>query len=126
MRSAEGLFNGPTDDQIERGINLNVEGDFDVGVNSVSMSIEVGAHANQNGAQPGIAALAVSTFHHTLSFASDRPVFDLPEGWTVNSFDANIVDNRWIGTTVPEPSSFVVTTLGALSICALRRKFRRA
>jgi hypothetical protein len=44
-------------------------------------------------------------FSHTLTFATNGPVFNLPEGYTVNSDSGGIIDNRWV---IPEPSSFVV------------------
>jgi hypothetical protein len=39
-------------------------------------------------------------FGHTFSWATGRPVFDLPPGYTVNGM--GIVDNRYV---VPEPAS---------------------
>jgi len=44
------------------------------------------------------AATAFGNFGATVSFPSDRPVFDLPNGYTVNSAEGEIVDNMFVGT----------------------------
>ena len=38
-------------------------------------------------------ASANTDFIHTLKFPTDRPVFDLPPGYTINSAQARIVNN---------------------------------
>jgi hypothetical protein len=65
--------------------------------------------------------LAVSSFENTLSFATDRPVFDLPAGYTVNSADAGIYNNMFV---VPEPILLTPLTLAALAAFNRRRKMR--
>jgi len=51
-------------------------------------------------------------FSNTLSFATTGPVFNLPPGFTLNSVEANIVDNHFVGgATVPEPAT--LTLLGS-------------
>lgn len=65
---------------------------------------------------------ASSLFDSTLSFPLSGPVFNLPEGYTVNSVSGLIVDNRWLGLAepdpgpapVPEPSSFALILTGLL------------
>jgi hypothetical protein len=52
-------------------------------------------------------------------------VFDLPEGFTVNSASMGIVDNRWVETPsvpVPEPSTWALMALGLglVAACKLR------
>jgi hypothetical protein len=65
-------------------------------------------------------AEANSDFGGTLTFATDRPVFDLPSGYTANSLDGGIVNNVFVA--VPEPGSFALAGM-ALLMVALR--FRR-
>ena len=53
-----------------------------------------------------------SDFQSTVSFPRSGPVFDLPPGYTVNSVSAGIVNNQF----VPEPSTFLLGLLGAVSV----------
>lgn len=65
-------------------------------------------------------ASANSDFGGTLSFATDKPVFTLPNGFTANSVDAGIVNNRFVAP-VPIPP-----TLGLLMLpTALLLRFRQ-
>ncbi len=48
-------------------------------------------------------ATSKADFGGTLHLPASGPVFDLPEGYTVNSVEANIVDNEWTGTPVTAP-----------------------
>ncbi|MEQ8660475.1 MAG: hypothetical protein RLW62_06625, partial [Gammaproteobacteria bacterium] len=41
-----------------------------------------------------------SDFGHTLGCSTNRPVSDLPAGYSVNAASADIVDNQWLGTPV--------------------------
>jgi hypothetical protein len=67
---------------------------------------------------------AFVAFEHTVSFrpASVGTAFDLPPGFTANSTEANIVDNRWLG--IPEPAT--ARLLGVATVLALRRVGRPA
>ncbi|HLO40017.1 MAG TPA: hypothetical protein VK176_03270 [Phycisphaerales bacterium] len=51
---------------------------------------------------------ALTDFSHTLTFATDRPVFSVPAGYTVNSAQARIVDNTF---TLPCPADLFHDTL---------------
>jgi hypothetical protein len=66
--------------------------------------------------------LAISTFSDTFSLPPTGPVFDLPAGFTVNSSQANIQDNRWLGadapSAVPEPSTLTLLGLGVMAMAA--------
>lgn len=75
-------------------------------------------------------AEASSLFDNTLSFPLVGPVFNLPDGYTVQSAAGLIVDNSWQGAAapdsdpVPEPTSVLLAGAG-LSYLALRFRSRR-
>jgi hypothetical protein len=60
-------------------------------------------------------------FEHTLRFANDRPVFDLPAGYTANSAAFGIVDNQYV---VPEPATAVLLGLAVIGGLAGRARSR--
>jgi len=68
---------------------------------------------------------AGSYFEHTVSLAQDGPVFNLPEGYTVTSDDFGIVDNRFVLSPVPEPSTYAMLAGGLLAIAGWRRRRRQ-
>jgi hypothetical protein len=65
----------------------------------------------QQGAGATLAALAATQL--------PGPVFDVPDGFTVNSVSMGIVDNRWVAA-VPEPATALVGVLGVAFILCLR------
>jgi hypothetical protein len=94
--------------------------DFYVPVNTpvtVGMGIEV---FNSQGSREGFGVLS-SDFEHTLTFAPDRPVFNLPAGYTANSAAAGIVDNQYV---IPEPSSAMLCATALLAVAGYRRIHR--
>ena len=120
----DGLFaSGASQFEDEGGFNIPVGALIPVGEFTVSISVTVSAEAGQNGSPSGIASFANANFSHTVGFARDRPVFDLPEGWTVNSVSANIVNNYWV-PPVPEPSSVLLGlfAVAGWSAFTIRRK----
>lgn len=62
-------------------------------------------------------AQGFSNFGSTIRFAHAGPVFDLPEGYTVNSPSAGIVDNQLV---VPEPATWSLVAVGAIALLARR------
>lgn len=48
-------------------------------------------------------------FSDTAKFPTDGPAFNLPAGYTINSVDAGIVDNRYVA--VPEASSMLLSAI---------------
>jgi hypothetical protein len=74
-------------------------------------------------------AEALVDFVNTVSFPADGPVLNLPSGFTFNSADGQVIDNRWLGGDVPPPSTplevaappaWLLVGLGLISL-ALRR-----
>jgi hypothetical protein len=53
-------------------------------------------------------ASALSDFSHTVTLATDRPVFDVPAGYTVNSAQARIVNNMF---AIPCPADLYHDTV---------------
>ena len=69
----------------------------------------------------GYITSALSDFGNTLSFATDRPVFGLPAGYSVYSAEAGIVDNTF-SSPVPEPASGLLAALGLLAVGGWTRR----
>lgn len=61
---------------------------------TLQVQLNATAQASALQGESGFIASGSSNFGHTLRFVSNGPVFDLPDGYTVNSPDAGIVDNR--------------------------------
>ena len=62
-----------------------------------------------------VSADAMLDFDSTAAFPALGPIFGLPAGYTVNSTQALIQDNRWIGgvaATVPEPTTLTLLAVG--------------
>lgn len=63
---------------------------------------------------------------HTLTLPLDGPVFDLPDGFTANSADSFIVNNRFVppggNGTVPEPSSLMLIGTGLVGVAKVFRR----
>jgi len=60
---------------------------------------------------------------NTLTFATDRPVFDLPLGYTVNSAEAGVVENMFVAPLpVPEPAAAWMIGVGLAGLWVRRRR----
>ena len=81
----------------------------------VTMGVSAGASTNITHGN----ADAAATFGHALRFPTGRPVFDLPEGYTLDAPSAGIVDNAF---AVPEPSTLSLTLFGGALLASLRRR----
>ena len=71
----------------------------------------------------GYITSALSDFGNTLTFATDRPVFGLPAGYTANSAEAGVINNVFT-SQVPEPASGALAAFGIAAV-GLRARRRR-
>ena len=122
----------PLDAQIP--ISLDLALPFSAPVNAPFV-IDVFARAQTVGSF-NLAALEDGWTHHmgalidfvdTVSFPTGSPVLDLPAGFTFNSVDGLVVDNRWLGSVpqIPEPASSLLMSLGlAMAVLHCRRRRR--
>jgi len=100
----------------------------------VSMNLFVGASAGAGwincsvdctAAQADIEFGALNTF----GLPTSGPVFNLPEGFTVNSVDGQIVDNHFVGTTMaatPEPAAIPILGGAIIGMFAARKRRKAA
>lgn len=97
--------------------------DFDVSLNApleLTLRLSTAVAAQQSALN-----VAFSDFLNTGSFAKDRPVFNLPEGYTANA-GTWLVNNRF-GTpgtppgTVPEPNGLALAGLALAALLGLRQ-----
>ena len=66
-----------------------------------------------------------ASFGDTFGFPTSGPVANLPEGYTLNSLDGHIVNNRLVvAEQVPEPSSLVLVLVAA-GVLILRKRSQR-
>ena len=68
---------------------------------------------------------ATLDFLHTFGFPSDRPVFNLPDGYTANAGDY-LVNNRFVGAAappaaVPEPGTLTLVGMTIAGLLVRRR-----
>jgi hypothetical protein len=97
--------------QVQVGVPFVVE---------VILRLSVGASTNITHGN----AFADASFSNTLSFPTDRPVFTVPDGYTVNSVSAGIVNNRFGFLQVPEPSTLALFLIGSILLAGARRRVR--
>jgi hypothetical protein len=64
----------------------------------------------------------ISEFDRALTYRSDGPVFDLPDGYTANGL--GVIDNRFGEDTkpAPEPESLSLVLVAAAGLCVVRRR----
>ncbi len=82
----------------------------------LTMGLSAGASTNITHGN----AIATASFSNSLSFPTDRPVFTVPDGYTVNSVSAGIVDNRFL-FQIPEPSTLALLLIGSILLAGARR-----
>ena len=127
----DGIFvNFDGDEEIKSAIlTLPVDQPF-----SLTMAINVSEESEVRSSGSGLdpverKAEGNASFASTLSFPLIGPVFDLPEGFTVNSVAGLIEDNRWLGAPavdITEPPAFALGASALLGIALLRRRLSGA
>jgi hypothetical protein len=83
----------------------------------LAMGVSAGASTNITHGN----AMATASFSNTLSFPTNRPVFTVPDGYTVNSVSAGIVNNRFGLFQIPEPSTLALLFVGSILLAGARR-----
>jgi hypothetical protein len=97
------------------------------GTHSMVLALSTGTDWDYNIYYPVDASVdANADFFHSLSFATSGDVFTFDQpGYTVNSLDGKIVDNRFVGSPVPVPPSVLLLGSGLLGLAGWRR-FRKS
>jgi hypothetical protein len=111
-----GLTGGPSSD-VSVAFSVPISGQANTPT-SVDCSMVVNTVAS-------VGTTGTTDFGDPLSFAPSGPVFVLPPGWTANSISGNIVDNRFVGAAVPEPSALTLLVTGVLPLLGLAARNRR-
>ena len=99
---------------------------------TVELDLDTDAFVN-NDVKESFRTFANTDFAGTLSFATDRPVFNLPPGFTANSVDAQITDNTFSpagpaptpSPSVPEAGSLMMLASGCVLLALSRRGLDR-
>lgn len=128
-----GFFAGLTDQQLIAGAIVQSDS-FTLSVGTpITLQLSAGASAGigiytyfigtcDSCSAAGSVALDASD---TFGFPTDRPVFNLPDGFTANSASGLIVNNRWVGpasSTVPEPATIALVGIGLAGLGLGRRR----
>ncbi len=83
-----------------------------------------GSSCDDSGCSSAFNIDSLSDFSHTLSFPTSGPVFNLSDGFTLNSAQANIVNNHIPAESVPEPGTLPLLAFGLPALAAIRKKLR--
>lgn len=121
--NTSGIFAGMARTEHFAGDFATPERLYDVGVPQVfGLALITAASANTSVAE---GRMASADFMHTLGFTPGMPVFDLPDGYTAESADGRIVNNRFVPTAIPEPRPFSLAAVALLGL-AVHRRWRSA
>ena len=74
------------------------------------------------GHSPGGTAEANSDFGNTLTFALNGPIFNLPDGFTVNSTEAHIANNQLAPVPIPNSLALMACAMFCFSFLGIRNK----
>lgn len=113
---------------------LTLGGQTTITLNNITLDLgrvyELTAWINSD-VQSGLSATAGSQtvlgvdFGHTMSFPTSGAVFNLPEGFTINSADGAIVNNQWIDprpAVVPIPAAVWLFGSGLVGLAGIARR----
>ena len=121
--NTSGIFAGMARTENFEGNFATPERQFDVGVPQVyGLALITAASANTSFAEGRV---STADFMHTLGFTPGMPVFNLPDGYTADSADGHIVNNRFVPTVIPEPHPFSLAAMGLFGL-AVHRRWRSA
>ena len=88
--------------------------------NHITIELRIRVTGEAGGLSTSFDAFAdsLADFAHTVTFATSGPVFNVPDGITVNSVEAQITDNAF----VPEPSTAALLVIGCVVALFARRR----
>jgi hypothetical protein len=118
-------------ENLSTGVLINFNGNLDFQSNiffvqsGVPFTVQFQLQTAASVLGPGNRGMIVDAnteFSNTFSFATDRPVFSLPDGFTANSGDAGIVNNSF---SVPELGSLLLLAAGLAAVPLLRSDIMR-
>ena len=70
----------------------------------------------------------IASFLNTFGFDPNKPVFNLPDGYTVTVAGLNVVNNRLVdpnaGSEIPEPGTYALVGAGLAAAVCVRRRVR--
>lgn len=122
--------NGQKNAPFETGLLVGFDGDMDIRTRLFTLPVNTfipitltldAVSSVQVDFADSFETSANADFGSTLRFATDRPVFDLPPGYTVNSTDAGIMNNVFM-LAVPEPPAAGLLALGLACVGRFRRR----
>jgi hypothetical protein len=117
--NTSGIFAGMARTENFEGSFATPERLFDVGVPQVfGLQLITAASANTSFAE---SRMASADFMHTLGFTPGMPVFNLPDGYTADSADGRIVNNRFVPTVIPEPRPVGLAAVAVMGLGVYRR-----
>lgn len=108
---------------------VNVPFSFALGLNVSATALYQfgGSSCNDSGCSSAFNIDSLADFSHTLSLPATGSILNLPDGFTINSSQASIVNNRLVSaTTIPESNALALVALGLLLLVARGRNRRLA
>jgi len=110
--------------EVDNDLSAFIGGTLTTGTVIVPVGVPVAVSLQLGSGVFGNAGTATTFFEHSLDFARGVPLFNLPDGYTVEDPDAFVFDNRFAPPgAVPEPAAWALMIAGfGLAGAALRRR----